>query len=378
MNDQSKHARAASLDRALQGATLHFTETWEDPRTDARALQVEPEHTVLAITAGGCTPLSLLTAQPTRLISVDYNPAQSQLLALKMAAIRRLPQSVVEPFLRLGRGARDVYPLLREDLDPSSRTFWDERTSALASGIAPSGLATQIFYRIGAFLGHAFKKPIREGFFAIDNLEAQAAYYRRYFHYPILRALTSLIGPLLSRPAAMRRLLPADYFPFATVPNIPAFLWRRIEHVMTRVPATDNYFMSRILLGHDLKTPGGTPPYLERAGFPAMRRCLDRVEIITAPIEQALADLDDHSIDRFQLSNVFEWMPETRLPNVFGEISRAARPGARIFFRNLFTARSIPDELTDQFQLDHALSASLRDNDRSLIYSQCAAVAVES
>jgi S-adenosylmethionine-diacylglycerol 3-amino-3-carboxypropyl transferase len=356
---------------------LHFTETWEDPRIDSRALAIEPGDRVIAITAGGCTPLSLLTEAPVTMTTVDYNPAQSHLFEIKAAALGRFPVERVDAFLRRGEATSGpCYEALRPELGSAARAFWDKRRRLLARGVAASGVATRIFYRIGRFLRRAFKPALLEELFDCESLPAQERFYRENLDFPRVRGLTSLIGPLASRPWVLSQLFRADYFPHATERNIPAFLWRRIEHVLTRVAVGDNYFLSRILLDRDLETPAGRPPYLRPEGLAQLRDNLGRLEVVTAPIEDYLGGLATSSVDKLQLTNVFEWMPAALVPAVFAQIARVGRPGARVCFRNLFTERSVPPSLRDLLQTDEQLSAELLDADRSLIYSRCCALRI--
>jgi S-adenosylmethionine-diacylglycerol 3-amino-3-carboxypropyl transferase len=349
---------------------VHFTETWEDPRSDARALALEPGDRVLAITAGGCTPLSLLAEAPVHLTTVDYNRAQTHLLELKVAALRRLPSDGVQAFLRDPDEDLAVYRRLRGDLGRPCRAYWDAHLALLRAGVARGGAASRIFYAIGRFLRAVLDAGAREALFACADLEEQRRLYRDHFEHPLVRRLAERVGPLLSLPFALRALLPADYFPYVTERNIPSFIWDRIEHVLTRVPAGDNYFLARILLDRELPGPAGRPPYLRPGGEARLRDNLDRLQVVTAPLEEHLRRLDAGSLDKLQLSNVFEWMPPELVPRTLAEVVRVARPGARVIYRNLFTDRPVPEALRDQLQVDDRLSADLLETDRSFIYSQ--------
>lgn len=358
---------------------LHFTETWEDPRSDARALRLRPGDRVLAITAGGCTPLSLMTEAKVTLTSLDYNPAQTYLLEFKAAALRRFPPAQVDRMLRAGEEAAPAYQRIRDQLSPGARAFWDEGANRemLERGVARAGVGTGVFYRIGRFLRRAFEPPLLESLFqAGGDLEQQRRFYEERLEYPRVRWLACALGPWLSGPRGRRALFGVDYFPLATERNIPSFLWDRVEHALTRIPAADNYFLSRVLLDRDLPSPGGRPPYLEDAHQELLRDNLERLEAVTSPVEVHLRGLDASSVDAFQLSNVFEWMPAETIPAVFAELVRVARPGARILFRNLFTERWPPPELGGHLAHDGPLSSELLEQDRSFIYARYCALQV--
>lgn len=358
-----------SLDAAE--ARIHFTETWEDPRVDSRALRLRAWDRVVSVTAGGCTPLSLMTEVPLMLTSVDYNPLQTYLLELKIALLRRLPAEQVDGLLRAGGTDLEWYRDARADLSAPGQVFWDSRFAWLQSGIARSGVATQIFYAVGKFLRRVFKRDVLEGLFECEDLETQKAYYEEFIEHPRVRGFSRWIGPWISRPWALRAVLPADYFPHATERNIPSFLWDRIDHALTSIPVGDNYFLARVLLDRDLSTGDGGPPYLRRAGQELLLDNLTRFEAVTSPLEFHLAKLESSSVDKFQLSNVFEWMPDSLVAPVFEEIVRVGRPGARLLFRNLFTERDVPLRLRELIHVDEEASLRSMESDRSFIYSRC-------
>jgi S-adenosylmethionine:diacylglycerol 3-amino-3-carboxypropyl transferase len=77
---------------------------------------------VLVITSAGCNALS-----GARVVAVDVNPRQNQLLELKRAGIRALDfGSFFELFGRGGsRRTREIHAALRPALPPESREHWD-------------------------------------------------------------------------------------------------------------------------------------------------------------------------------------------------------------------------------------------------------------
>ena len=80
---------------------LVYNTCWEDPRLD-KALNLQPDNTVLVITSAGCNALDYTLAGPRRVIAVDLNPRQNALLELKLAGIRKL--SYEQFFAMFGRG----------------------------------------------------------------------------------------------------------------------------------------------------------------------------------------------------------------------------------------------------------------------------------
>ena len=98
--------------------------TWEDSRTDARLLKITNEDVILAITSAGDNILSYALERPKRIHAVDLNPAQNNLLELKVAAFRALEYQ--DMWKLFGEGKHDNFQkVLVEKLSPylSSQAF---------------------------------------------------------------------------------------------------------------------------------------------------------------------------------------------------------------------------------------------------------------
>ncbi|KAK1024293.1 hypothetical protein LTR33_017929, partial [Friedmanniomyces endolithicus] len=98
--------------------------TWEDSRTDARLLKITNEDVILAITSAGDNILSYALERPKRIHAVDLNPAQNNLLELKVAAFRALEYR--DMWKLFGEGKHDNFQkMLVEKLSPylSSQAF---------------------------------------------------------------------------------------------------------------------------------------------------------------------------------------------------------------------------------------------------------------
>src|SRR5690242_3343600 len=67
-----------------------YSTCWEDERIVSEGLAPKAGERVFSITSGGCFSLQFLLHDVAEVISLDFNPRQSALLALKQEAARRL------------------------------------------------------------------------------------------------------------------------------------------------------------------------------------------------------------------------------------------------------------------------------------------------
>ena len=89
-------------------------------------------------------------------------------------------------------------------------------------------------------------------------------------------------------------------------------------------------------------------------------------------LTEHLARQPNGSIDRYVLLDAQDWMSNTELTELWDEITRTARRGARVIFRTaaaptLLPGR-IPDELLRDWRYEAERSAELHARDRSAIY----------
>ncbi len=110
------------------------------------------------------------------------------------------------------------------------------------------------------------------------------------------------------------------------------------------------------------------PPYLAAERYDALRATLDRIEVVTGELGDVLRALPDSSVDAFNYSNVFEWVPGDTFEAMLRATHRVATPGARLCYRNLLVLRRHPPNLDRLFTPHRALAARLLDADRSFVY----------
>ena len=353
---------------------LIFAQSWEDPELDLAGLQMGSDDRVLAVTSGGCNALSLLTRRPKELIAIDMNPVQSWLLELKIAGIRALSheeflgllgvQFIEEPNPNVARPAQ-LYGRARPFLSAEAQDFWDHNLRFIENGVLQAG-------RYERYLA-AFRRILwlLVGDRTLRDLMRQAPATQEEFYRT---RWDCLAWRLFIRLFFSRRLLgqvglDSEFFKY--VNGIPSFgdHWLQLsKHVLTDLPIRENYFLAQIAFGKYLNC-NAVPPYLHERCFGDLKTSVARVRIVTQELEGFLSHAGSNTIDKFALSNVFEWMDETMYHRLLLEICRVASPGARICYRNLLVRRERPNSLASHLRSHSDEAARLLWYDRSFVYS---------
>ncbi|WP_283419479.1 DUF3419 family protein [Sphingopyxis sp. Geo48] len=371
------------LDRAFALAFkgLVYAQIWEDPVVDMEALAIEPGNRIATIASGGCNALSYLTADPAEIVAVDLNTAHVALNNLKRVAAQRLPD--YESFRRFFAEAdsvaniADYRTFIRPHLDETSRRYWEgrdlvgrRRINGFASGLYKRGL-------LGNFIGlaHLIARMHRidlKQFLDAKTIEEQRAIFDEkfapFFDRKLIRWITdqrsSLFG--LGIPPAQYDAL-ADGKPMADV------LRGRLEKLACDFPLEENYFAWQAFgraYGKGKAAP--LPPYLQAGHYAAVRARAERVTMLHANMTDMLAANDAASFDRYIFLDAQDWMSDAQLAALWTEVTRTARPGARVLFRTAAEPTLLPGRLPDDLlrRWDYREDASLdyTRRDRSAIY----------
>ncbi len=364
---------------------LVYPQIWEDPEIDMAALAMTPECHVVAIASGGCNILSYLTANPRRITAVDLNTTHVALCRLKLAAARHLPSW--REFYRFFGEARETANIdayrhyLSAHLDDDTRAYWEKRR-VLAFGRQRISVFARNFYRhglLGQFigLGHAVARA-----YGIDPqhlLRARSIEEQRAFFDT---KLAPLFDKRLVRWAASCRLSlfglgipPAQYesLALAGAGNMASVLCGRLERLTCGFGLADNYFTWQAFgRAYSDSVSGPLPPYLQRRHFDTVRERAGRVEVLNLSLTEYLKAAPDASRDRYILLDAQDWMTDAQLNALWTEITRTARPGARVIFRTAAKPSLLPGRIDDallaRWRYDAETSRDFTLRDRSAIY----------
>jgi S-adenosylmethionine-diacylglycerol 3-amino-3-carboxypropyl transferase len=362
---------------------LVYPQIWEDPVVDMKALEIDAGHEVIAIASGGCNVLSYLTADPAGVTAVDLNGAHIALGKLKICALRNLPD--YDMFFRFfgradARANVGVYDrLLRAKLDPETRAYWDKRR---AFGRRRIGLFARNFYRhglLGHFLGAGHALARLHGIDPSVILDARTLEEQRRLYKERLAPIFDkpLVRWMMKQPASLYGLgiPPAQYRALAgdSPKGIAAVLSQRVERLACDFAVSDNYFAWQAFGRRYAPGPNPSlPPYLQREHFEGLRACADRVRYVQGAFTEVLRDAPAARFDRYVLLDAQDWMNDADLTALWAEITRTARPGARVIFRTAADERLLPGrvsaEILGRWRHEEEASREFGRQDRSSIY----------
>lgn len=355
---------------------LVFTHNWEDPESDHAALKINAGDTIVAITSGGCNILGFLLFNPEKIYSVDINPTQSFIMELKMAAIKTLNYDDFIAFAGLVNDDDRIkkYETLKSLLSIEALQFWNQHLNIVNDGFIMNGKYEKFIKWVGKFLQLLQGKNRVLNLFKNKSQKEQEAYFDEVWNTKRFHYMFKLI---FNKYILAKRGLVADYFHFDDgSTSFAESFYNRSKKAFRDIPIKGNYFISLYLTGKYQNTDE-VPAYLKKENFEIIKSRLDRIKLFTSDAQSWIDSMPSKSIDCFALSNICELMSEKDTQRLFDGVSRTAKEGARVSFRNLMIPREVPDSLKTRVVKDEELSKKLYESDRSFVYGKVAAYTIK-
>lgn len=367
MIDQQPRAdRSAPVaDGSLSNSTgIRYAQCWEDADVLVEGLDVQPGDTCLSIASAGDNALALLTRDPAHVVAIDTNAAQLACLALRVAAYRRLAHGELLELIGSRPSPRRaaLYDRCRGALDAGARRFWDAHPEWVERGIGAVG-RFEGYFRIFRrwVLPWIHSEGTVQRLLAGGTPDERRRFYedewdhwrwRAAFRVFFSRAVMSALG---REPA---------FFEHVEGPVADRLL-DRARYALTALDPADNPYLQWILTGRHRTA---RPRALRREHFETIRARLDRLTWVHASLDDFLERRDANTIDRFNLSDVFEYVPEQHYHRMLGQLARVGRPGGRLAYWNLFVPRSRPDAMAKQLVPRPERAEALYARDRAFFY----------
>lgn len=344
---------------------IRYAQVWEDADVLLQGLDVQPGDTCVSIASAGDNALALLTRDPARVIALDLSQAQLFCLELRVAAFRALEHPELLELIGSRPSSRrvELYARCRRVLAPAARAFWDARHDLIAPGIGGAGKFERYFALFRRRL-----LPLVHGRRTVMALLAPKGpdERRRFYAERWDTWRWRLLFRLFFSRAVMGRLGRDPEFFRYVEGDVAASILERTKHALSELDPYANPYVHWILTG----THGDTLPCALRAEhFATIRGRLDRMEWHCMSLEDFLQRPGGRPIDRFNLSDLFEYVSVPAFHAMLTAMVQRSRPGGRLAYWNMLAPRARPESMHARLRPLDELAARLHLEDRAFFYS---------
>ena len=351
-------------------SAIRYAQCWEDADILLAGLAIRPGDTCVGIASAGDNCLAMLTADPARVIAVDLNPAQLACVALRVAAYRHLDHPGLLRLVgsRPGADRQELYRKCRPALTDDVQRFWDAHPAEIMAGIGSAGKFERYFATFrNRVLPLVHRRATIAELLQPRDRAARLDFHRRRWDTWRWRLLFKIFFSRFVMGSKGRDPAFFTYVQGSVADRIRA----RATHAVTELDPSVNPYMQWIFNG----THGEALPLALRAEhFATIRDRLDRFSWRLGTVEDAIDGLGPASIDRFNLSDIFEYMGPEAYHAALARMVRAGRPGGRLLYWNMLVPRNRPESFADRLIAPASLGRELLAADQAFFSS---AVVVE-
>ena len=345
---------------------LNYAQCWEDITILRKALSVQPGERVLSICSAGDNSFAFCLDQASEVVCIDLSQPQLALAELKWLALRELRQSGLMTLLGLNKAGRRVflYHQLREGLSDTARQWWDGNEALIREGVLDSGRFEQYLALFrNRILPTIHRRKTVEALLQLNDLSEQRSFYTKKWNNWRWQGLFRLF--FSQRVMAARGRSPEQ---FAHVEGpVSAAILARAKHALTEIPIQSNPYLNWILSGRYARIDDAHP-YLTETGIAACQSGTTKLSFVYQDLASYLEAAAPSSFSAFNYSNIFEYLSPEQHEHILKLTHRAATPGARVAYWNLFVPRSCPPSLSDQFNCRKTEAEALLKVDRAFFY----------
>lgn len=345
--------------------SINYASFHEDSDSERRALRLRATDRVLCLTGSGARALDLLIDNPKEIVAIDWNPAQSHLLELKLAVIGCLSYDEGLGFLGLlPSNHRDAtYIHLRPRLSAAAQSFWDSNPGAIQLGIYFDG-RWERFLRKASWIARRIRHRMVDQLFDCEDLDAQQQFWRQRWDNRrwrwFLNAATSrlLVRHILREPGL-------QYVPQSLA--IGDTLRRRFAQASGNFMFRESPWVWALFKG-TIDIGGPVPEHLKAENFDKLRARVDSVQIVTASLQDYLRKCETR-FDAFSLSDFASYCDQETHGQIWKAILDRSNHHARFCERRFLVEYPLDPDIQKTVQIDTLLSEKLTREDRAVVYT---------
>ena len=319
---------------------VRYSLVWEDFETLFSGLQYDQNDHVLIVTSGGCNVLNSLLRPVASVTSIDINPIQNSLLALKMHIIRDHDYATFASLLGLHgqNGVTEGWNKLKKTLSYEEAGLWEPYFQLQPEGLLLFGKLERYILSFRKLLDDEISSMLRK-LVTFDSVTAQHKYFMNYLQRSTFREL--FVNFFNEQNLSKGR--DAKLFKYAEEPAGETFYQRLVSFIRTFL-VKDNFYFRLFFFGLE-NLEFRLPACYQPENFETIKTNLHKIRIVRGEAIEYLLSENASNITKASLSNIFEYTSRSEFMAVCGELARR-RPSLRFVYWNLLQEQIVREPET--------------------------------
>ena len=315
---------------------IRYSQCWEDTEVLLESLNIQENDICFGILSAGDNVFSMLAENPKKVVALDISFPQIALAKLKKEVFNSLSYEEMLEFMGVMKSDKriEIYDRIKENLDKEVKEYWDFNKEAIQKGILHAGKFEK-FFKIfrEKILPFVHSKKRIEKLLEKKSMQERMEYYDNHWNNFRWKLMFKLF---FSKYIVGKLGRDKEFFRYAEK-NISEEMKERSRYALCELSPHENPYINYILTGNYRKDC--LPYFLRKENFDKIRKNLHKVEILQSSVEEYL-DQIDFKIDKFNLSDIFEYMSAENYSKLMGKIYDNAENNALLAYWNLIVERN--------------------------------------
>ena len=315
---------------------IRYSQCWEDTEVLLESLNIQENDICFGILSAGDNVFSMLAENPKKVVALDISFPQIALAKLKKEVFNSLSYEEMLEFMGVMKSDKriEIYDRIRENLDKEVKEYWDFNKDAIEKGIIHAGKFEK-FFKIfrEKILPFVHSKKRIEKLLEKKSMQERIEYYDKHWNNFRWKLMFKLF---FSKYVVGKLGRDKEFFRYAEK-NISEEMKERSRYALCELNPYENPYINYILTGNYRKDC--LPYFLRKENFDKIRKNLHKVEIIQSSVEEYL-DKIDYKINKFNLSDIFEYMSAENYSKLMEKIYDNAEDNALLAYWNLIVERN--------------------------------------
>jgi hypothetical protein len=315
---------------------IRYSQCWEDTEVLLESLNIQENDICFGILSAGDNVFSMLAENPKKVVALDISFPQIALAKLKKEVFNSLSYEEMLEFMGVMKSDKriEIYDRIKENLDKEVKEYWDFNKEAIQKGIIHAGKFEK-FFKIfrEKILPFVHSKKQIEKLLEKKSRQERIEYYDKYWNNFRWKLMFKLF---FSKYIVGKLGRDKEFFRYAEK-NISEEMKERSRYALCELNPYENPYINYILTGNYRKDC--LPYFLRKENFDKIIKNLHKVEILQSSVEEYL-DQIDFKIDKFNLSDIFEYMSAENYSKLMGKIYDNAENNALLAYWNLIVERN--------------------------------------
>ena len=330
---QKKELVKSEIENYAEFDIIRYAQVWEDAEILIEALDIKEEDNILSIASAGENAISMLIKNPKVVYAIDLNVNQIMCTEFKITCYKDLNYEECMQLLGVFEcnNRIELYKKIEQYLTDNLKKYFNNNIEYITKGIINIGKFERYFNIFGKkVLPLVHSKKTRKELLAKKTKEQRIEFYNKKWNN--LRWNT-VFRIFFSKTVMGKIGRDKAFFRYVNV-NVAKHILERTKYAITQLDTSQNSYLHYIING---KYEDVLPVAYRKENFEIIKKNIDRMVVLKESVETFIKRKDIKHINKYNLSDIFEYMSEEQMCKIVRQMLTKSEKGAKIAYWNMLS-----------------------------------------